>query len=1395
MIDEPPNEGTAAAPQEFTAAPRSQNGDAVECVRQLAEQVVTWHNAGRWHGGIGAEVPTSNELGSSQLSDPGESIRLGDSSSDWDRLPLELHRVLPVELPSDISLTRERLKQLAVSLDPCAIDIYGLGTLLCRCLTGEFPAAFVRSPRVRQLVPEDLRSIIDRALQPATPSAYATAAELVEALGRIRIMADSRDTTPSFVSSASKADDTSVGRRRPSAPPDSGPQPNDSEAAPLPFTRLGHYDIVARLGHGGMGDVYLAYERALDRRVAIKVLPSDLARSDEFVRRFRAEATAAARLIHPNIIQIHFIGEDAGQHYFVMQYVAGESLAGLLARRGKLDVDETLAIAEQALSGLAAAHERGMVHRDIKPGNILLDARHHRALLADFGLVKSLESSATGKTATGVVMGTVDYISPEQGRGQAVDGRSDLYSLGVLLYQMLSGRLPFQADNPTALVFQHVYETAPALSQVAPEVPSPLASIIEKLLAKAPADRYQSAAELLADLRAFRARQSAAATMDAPDFRQTTIVRLPTFDDLALARVDDVSDVAPHGWWQWAGDRALSIFRRHAPEALQQLQNTQQQVDGAIANYERRHRMLDGLALEARAVLEELQKQSQDQWDAARAAAQRAEASSDAADRERACDEQAACELAAAELDHQIADQRAQLEPVQLRLAQLQAGAAELRNQRDILNARLKSADARAKLHGGGSRRRLPNVPGLVLAATMCIAAVVFLLNRLGKERRPSQSESLVSNRAPVEKEPQTKEAVQDQRAGLLTGLKAAVNFAAFAPVRAANGSHRFATANADGSVGLYQVLVNGNVIPPRPLAGHLKAVNSLAFSPDATRLAAASEDGTVSVWDLPQHREIRRLSGHTGPVTVIAFSADGSQILSAGRYGFARLWDVQSETEVKQIKLNEPRTWPGSLAWAPDGERFLIGARLSGAKSASILSLEKQSEQVILAGVTDLVSNAAFTRDGSRIVGVAGASYPKSLVVWDADTGKELTTLATGFAAAAAFTPDGSRALLEKSRPNALEVWDVLRGEVIATFQHEHNGPLVLAVSSDGTKGLSIGAEGSLRVRELPPVPSPERQLQLFHAGSPVECVAFSPDGYLGVSGDADAVRFWNFESPNIASAYAIENPVSVVAFSPDNDRVLYATGQTSSTANFVGMRMHEITGPRRFQQGQRDQRRFQTSAKAYTAAVFFDAGRQVATANADGTIRTWDIQTETNRQTGEVGVPVNGLAVLGDGARALLAVNDNDLRVWDWKEKHEVGRLKGHTFHVYCVATSVDGKVAVSGGGDRTVRVWDVETREPIAVLAGHTARINSVSVSPYGKFILSGSDDGTVRLWKADAPNALLILQGHVGPVRTVALSPDATRALSGGADGTVRLWDLASAIAAGDPRSLHQSDEGD
>ncbi len=313
-----------------------------------------------------------------------------------------------------------------------------------------------------------------------------------------------------------------------------------------------------------MGDVYKAYDATLDRYVAIKVLPPELARDEDFVRRFQAEASAAAKLAHPNVVPIHFIGQDAGHHFFAMQFIDGESLGQHLARQPQLPLERTTAIVRQCLAGLGAAHAQGLVHRDIKPGNVLLDRHSGRAVLVDFGLVHRIDST-TQITATGVVMGTVDYIAPEQARGQKVDGRSDIYSLGVMFYQMLAGRLPFRADTPTAMIFQHAYEEPFSLAQAAPDVPPPMLEIIAGMMAKEQARRYGSCAAVLADLQAFRqGRPLADAAVSPAASPADEEAAVPIEGSLGDCSALPFSPLPRDTPWQRVKDWAATMFRRHA---------------------------------------------------------------------------------------------------------------------------------------------------------------------------------------------------------------------------------------------------------------------------------------------------------------------------------------------------------------------------------------------------------------------------------------------------------------------------------------------------------------------------------------------------------------------------------------------------------------------------------------------------------------------------------------------------------------------------------------------------------------------------------------------------------------------------------------------------------------
>lgn len=265
--------------------------------------------------------------------------------------------------------------------------------------------------------------------------------------------------------------------------------------------RLGDFQLEKKIGQGGMGEVYRARQISLDRPVAVKVLTRGLASQPGFVERFQREAKAAANVVHPHIIQIYAYGIDNGTPYFAMEYVEGEDLQQRMRRVKKIPIDEIVDTMIAVASALGAAHEKSMIHRDVKPSNVMID-RQGNVKVMDFGLAKA--ASADGSlTQSGVIMGTPNYLSPEQGRGDPIDGRADLYSLGVVMYELLAGDLPFRADTPAGLIFKHVYEDPTPLKKRNPETPTFIEEIVHRLLRKDPADRYQNAKELVVDLHEF----------------------------------------------------------------------------------------------------------------------------------------------------------------------------------------------------------------------------------------------------------------------------------------------------------------------------------------------------------------------------------------------------------------------------------------------------------------------------------------------------------------------------------------------------------------------------------------------------------------------------------------------------------------------------------------------------------------------------------------------------------------------------------------------------------------------------------------------------------------------------------------------------------------------------
>lgn len=1330
--------------------------ESLRLLHALTEQVGALHRRGQIHRAIDATTVLVDARRRPQLEAPPATRSFGGFSSEPEYCPPELADRDACDLPGDARAAAAVLAAHGLtSVDPRRIDLYQLGVLCCRLLSGESLQGYLYSPGVKAAVAADVRGILDRALGYDNVARFQDCESLAAALDQClqssaKPAAAAPSDTKSFIDQGTRS---GVVRAR---------SQTDEDQSELPLARLGSCRIIKKLGQGGMGDVYQAYDESLDRLVAIKILPPQLARDREFVRRFRAEASSIAKLLHPHVVQVFSIGEEQGHHYFVMQFVAGESLAQRLHREARLELDAALKIFEQCLTGLVAAHQAHLIHRDIKPGNILLDTSGN-ALLADFGLVKQADRGRDA-TASGVILGTVDYLSPEQARGQPVDERSDLYSMGVLLYEMLSGHLPFDADSATAMVFQHAYEAPRPLHEVLADVPPALEAMIDRLLQKKPEERYPSAKALLADVRAYR---SASGT-ESRTMRRVSAV-LPAPELLAEPVLPpEAAELTPTDRRGRRWDRLRSIFQRRAPAFVKQLQSTSLQVDLAIEQYARRRQLLAEYVAEARQVEAELAAQLKENIRAEQEVARRANAAATENERELASAQRAACHDNIVALQAQCELQRQQLANMESKLVGADATLARLQSQRDMLHARLKAAHARRRVEGRTTTARNPwRRLGYQCAAALAAMGIgVYVMHRLTGH---GQSALVLQEEWSAEHDHRaaTADATHPPQGGKPAAITGVPTAAAFR--RSMGGGYELLVADQTGIV---RSVVANNRNASRggaTYAEHLRKVNGLAVSPEGARLATASDDHSICIWDCEEKRVIRRLQGHNDAVISVAFSNDGGRLLSASKDGTVRIWDVQRETELNSVNISSTRAWVTWVAWSSDEGSFLLASRLNGAPSLCLCDASSGED---IRAYSDVQANgrsefAAFLPNGRQVVSITA----EKLIVWDRETG-QLERIVADVVSAAALSPDGRFALTAGAQGAAL--WNLADGSMIRGIDGPTDGITAVAMSPDARNAAICLRDGRLQLVDLAELPPPEGQLQAFSCSSPVHVVAFSPDGFYALSGDESDLRLWSLRKPSAHYSYHLDRPISAAAFTRDGTQVLYATGHRNSRQNFVGLRWHTENKATQFWEA-RDLRHFEVNRGRLVSTAFLPGDERVVAADSDGDVKIWDLAGEQELISFKVGLPINAFAVSPDGAQALVAAKENAVQVWDLAAQTKVKQLLGHTFHVTSAAYGNRDR-ACTGGADRTVRVWNVATGDCLATLIGHEGRVNAVCLMPDGDFVVSASDDRTVRLWNVASQQEIQRFEGHWGPVNTLAISPDQSSVLSGGEDSYVRLWAL-------------------
>jgi WD40 repeat protein/serine/threonine protein kinase len=1020
---------------------------------------------------------------------------------------------------------------------------------------------------------------------------------------------------------------------------------------------LGPYQLLERLGEGGMGQVFKARHCKLGRVVALKVIHPECLADADSVRRFRREIQAAAQLDHPHVVRAYDAGEAGGRHFLVMECVAGIDLKRLVKERGPLPVAEACAYARQAALGLQHAHERGMVHRDVKPSNLLL-VREPDGLgvvkLLDLGLVR-LARTADGAEPTtfteeGWAAGTPDYLAPEQASDpRKADARSDLYSLGCTLYFLLAGRPPFPDGSATDKLIKHAMLDPVPVEQLRADVPPGLAAMLRKLLAKRPEDRFQTAADLA----------EALAALPGLGDRPPPGARAgghPASPPLPTQR-DSAADSTSAGW--------SAILERKTPStapAARQRRLWPAAVGGVI---------LVGLA--ALAVLF----------------------------------------LRRPGPNGAPTVPEPSLTPEQLAFAELGTLGGRLRESRDdreqlrldLLAFRsthgtvpLACVEAAAMLHG------LPSPPDRLDPEKIPPAERFAwqpreLVAVLGEHRRrhwggpvncvalsPDGKRLASGGREPVVR---LWDADTGKELANLLGHTNAITTVAFSP-----DGGTLASGSGDGSVRLWDMSrVPSSPPAGRParldertvLQGKQGTVYCVAFSPDGKTLATADQDGTLQLWNVRAGTRRAVLRGHTGKVRAVAFAPDGKTLASGGDDGTIRLWDMtEGEPPANERAVGRERSPVLSLAFAPDGKTLVSGGqgavvrRWDVATAAELTHVEQGSP----------VQAVAFNHDGRRLL---TGTLQGVIKLWDTATGKPDATLVDTHelagVMAVAWEPRGGR-LAVGTGDGIVRLWDAGSPAEREPLPLPSDQPACLAVTPDGRALLTGGSfDGKVRHWDL----ATGRQLEPWVAGPPHSAlqVAVHPDGRtLATANGRGEVKLWEAAThqPLATLQRAGESSkgyVLALAFSPDG-RLLAAADQGGL------VRLWDV-----------DARRARQPLGGHTSAAFCLAfapdGTALASGGIDQKVQLWrNLEAEPVPTTWTANHQVHGVAISPDG-KTLAAACYYEVTRWDVATGQKLTSLAIKNAFIYAVAFSPDGKTLAALGDNGLLLWWDAATGKP--------------------------------------------------------------------------------------------------